>query len=75
MRWPFKLYSDEGYIFACIENHNSEHNKPNSRGAAIAREEPGRVLGSMRVSAGVIELLYSFASKEVEEYSCLRIEL
>lgn len=73
MNWPFKLYSDEGYIFALIQNTANEHQiskqNHNSKG------ELWYQLGLMKITVSLIEFLYSFANKEIEEYYSILIEL
>ena len=55
MRWPFKFYSDEGYVLALIRN------------CAQPLPRFGQLEG-LSVSIGVLEWLYSFTNGEVEEY-------
>ena len=73
MNWPFKLYSDEGYIFALIENTASDHqiskHNQNSKGEFWSQ------LGTLKITVSLIEFLYSFANKEIEEYYSILIEL
>lgn len=66
LTWPFKLYSDEGYLFAYIVNSAVPLPPPPLQGKASA--PAWQQLGSLRVSVGLIEFLYSFARREVEEY-------
>ena len=59
LRWPFKLYSDEGYLFACIENSNF----PMQHKAEKGQGDPWRQFAGLKVTVGLIEFLYSFAHR------------
>jgi hypothetical protein len=67
------LYSDEGYIFALIENTSNHYQ--NSIRNQNSKAEFWNQLGSMKITVSLIEFLYSFANKEIEEYFSTLIEL
>lgn len=52
LKWPFKFYSDEGYILAVIENRAATHG--HKEGKRSDRREPWALLKELRTTLSVM---------------------
>ena len=62
MRWPFKFYSDEGYIITTINNHTA-----NASPIGPPTEVEKRI-AEVKTSISMLQILYSFFHSEIEQY-------